>query len=68
MEAIGGKTTKLNLHLTLARYVDREIFERLKSSEIDYPAKCFCKSVAIYKKQHKAKAAYEVIGSVPFGG
>jgi 2'-5' RNA ligase len=68
MEAIGGKITKLNLHLTLARYVNRELFESLTSPEIIYPKSCICNSVAIYKKQLNAKGAYEVIGRVPFGG
>jgi len=68
MAAIGGKTTKLNLHLTLARYVNREIFDDLmKNPQIIYPKTCICKSVAIYKKQHKTKGAYQVIGNVPFG-
>ncbi len=69
MAAIGGKTTKLNLHLTLARYVNREIFDDLMNNpEIIYPKNCICKSVAIYKKQQKAKGAYQVIGNVEFGG
>ena len=67
MMAIGGKTTKLNLHLTLARYVSRELFESLQIPEISYPKSCVCESVAIYKKQQKAKGAYEVIGRVDFG-
>jgi hypothetical protein len=67
MDAIGGKTTKLNLHLTLARYVNREIFDDLINSKISFLENCTCKSVAIYKKQLKAKGSYEVIGSVTFG-
>jgi 2'-5' RNA ligase len=68
MRAIGGKTTKLNLHLTLARYVSREVFDVLNNADVEYPKSCLCKAVAIYKKQYKAKGAYEVIGRVPFGG
>ncbi|HLO43328.1 MAG TPA: 2'-5' RNA ligase family protein [Leadbetterella sp.] len=67
MNAIGGKITKLKLHLTLARYVSREIFDILQNSDISFPKNCLCKSVAIYKKQYKAKGAYEVIGKLPFG-
>lgn len=68
MDAIGGKTTKLKLHLTLARYVSREVFEVLKNSDIVYPKSFLCQSVAIYKKQQKARGPYEVIEKVPFGG
>jgi 2'-5' RNA ligase len=68
MSAIGGKTTKLNLHLTLDRYVSREVFEVLKNSDIVYPKSFLCESVAIYKKQHKARGPYEVIEKVSFGG
>ncbi|MCP9755516.1 hypothetical protein EGI26_10150 [Lacihabitans sp. CCS-44] len=68
MSAIGGKLTKLKLHLTLARYVSREVFEVLKNSDIEYPKSFICESVAIYKKQQKAKGPYEVIEKVPFGG
>ena len=67
MAAIQGKVTKLDLHLTLARYVNRELFEDIKLPEIIYPKSCICESVAVYKKQHKAKGAYEVIGKVQFG-
>lgn len=67
MAAIGGKVTKLDLHLTLARYVNPEIFDRLKQPDIIVPKTCHFGSVAIYKKEYKAKGSYEVIGSVDFG-
>jgi hypothetical protein len=66
MEAIQGKMTKLDLHLTLARYVNPEVLERLMQMNLDLPH-CMCRSVAIYKKEFKAKGAYEVIGRVEFG-
>lgn len=66
MEAIGGKVTKLpNLHLTLARYVSPELWEKFKDIEIDLK-QCLCSSVAIYKKEYKSKGAYQVIGKVDF--
>ncbi|MCE7039448.1 2'-5' RNA ligase family protein [Dyadobacter sp. CY312] len=67
MEAINGKVTKLDLHLTLARYVNPEVLERLMQIDIELPD-CTCRSVAIYKKEFKAKGAYEVVGRVGFGG
>ena len=67
MTAIGGKITKLDLHLTLARYVNPEIFERLKQPDIIVPKSCSFGSVAIYKKEYRAKGPYEVIGRVEFG-
>ena len=67
MTAIGGKVTKLpDLHLTLARYVSSEIWDKLKDTEINLQH-CLCSSVAIYKKEYKAKGAYQVIGKVNFG-
>lgn len=68
MDAIGAKTTKLKLHLTLARYVSREVFENLKNSDIVYPKSFLCQSVAIYKKQQKTRGPYDVIEKVSFGG
>jgi hypothetical protein len=66
MNTIGGKVTKLDLHLTLARYVSPELWEKLKDIDIKLQ-RCQCNSVAIYKKEHKAKGAYQVIGKVNFG-
>jgi hypothetical protein len=66
MEAIQGKVTKLDLHLTLARYVNAEVLERVRQMDIVLH-NCSCKSVAIYKKEFKSKGAYEVIGRVGFG-
>ena len=68
MTAIGGKITKLNLHLTLARYVDSGIFEKVKHPDIVYPKLCFSRSVAILKKVVGEKGAYRNIGVVEFGG
>ena len=67
MEAIQGKVTKLDLHLTLARYVNPEVLERLMQIDIDLH-NCTCRSVAIYKREFKAKGAYEVIGRIGFEG
>jgi hypothetical protein len=66
MAAIGGKVTKLDLHLTLARYLKSEHWERLKDVDIDFHS-CLCNSVAIYKKVYKGTEPYEVIGKVDFG-
>ena len=66
MEAIHGKVSKLDLHLTLARYVNPEVLERLIPMNLVLP-NCTCRSVAIYKKEFKAKGPYEVIGRVGFG-
>ena len=68
MIAIGGKITKLNLHLTLARYVDFGLFEKVKHPDIVYPKLCFSRSVAILKKVVGEKGAYRNIGVVEFGG
>jgi hypothetical protein len=67
MTAIGGKITKLKLHLTLARYVKREIYDELKKCDLPIPQSMVFNGVAIYKKQVKAKGAYEVIAKIPFG-
>lgn len=66
MAAIQGKVTKLDLHLTLARYVNRDVYERLKPMNLGLP-NCTCKEVALYKKEYKARGAYEVMGKVGFG-
>lgn len=68
MNAINGKITKLNLHLTLARYVDRALFESLQKPGIIYPKSCVCSSVAVLKKCVGEKGAYRNIGVVEFGG
>ncbi len=68
MTAINGKITKLNLHLTLARYVDRALFESLQNPGIIYPKSCVCSSVAVLKKCVGEKGAYRNIGVVEFGG
>jgi 2'-5' RNA ligase len=67
MTAIGGKITKLNLHLTLARYVNPELLELLKNPEVPYPKLTRCDSVALMKKEYKAKGAYTTITTIPFG-
>lgn len=67
MNAIGGKTTKLNLHLTLARYVNPTLFESLRDPAFSYPKNTVCASVAIMKKEYKAKGAYTTITTIPFG-
>lgn len=67
MTAIGGKITKLNLHLTLARYVNPELLELLKNPEVPYPKSTRCGSVALMKKEYKAKGAYTTITTIPFG-
>lgn len=67
MTAIGGKITKLNLHLTLARYVNPELLESLKNPEVPYPKTTRCESVAVMKKEYKAKGAYTTIIAIPFG-
>lgn len=67
MTAIGGKITKLNLHLTLARYVDFDLFEKVKHPDIVYPKMCTSRSVAILKKVVGEKGAYRNIGVVEFG-
>jgi hypothetical protein len=66
MTAIKGKITKLNLHLTLALHVNREVFESLQSSEIIYPKSCICSSVAVLKKRLGEKGAFMSIGEVEF--
>ena len=67
MAAIQGKITKLNLHLTLARYVNRELFDLMNEPDMIYPKSCICRSVAILKKRYKEKGAYVNIGTVDFG-
>lgn len=67
MTAIGGKITKLNLHLTLARYVNPSLFESLQNPAFSYPKNTVCASVAIMKKEYKAKGAYTTITTIPFG-
>ncbi|TDE17542.1 2'-5' RNA ligase family protein [Dyadobacter psychrotolerans] len=67
MTAVGGKITKLNLHLTLARYVNRELFDALQNPEVVYPQSCVCSSVAVLKKRIGEKGAYVNIGVVEFG-
>ncbi len=66
MEAIHGKVTKLNLHLTLARYVSSDVYDRIKSWGLSLPD-CFCGEVAIYKKPYKVKTSYDVIRRIGFG-
>lgn len=66
MKAIGGKVTKLDLHLTLARYVSAELWEVINGVDVKLQS-CFSDSVAIYKKQYKAKGAYQVINKIGFG-
>ncbi|WP_215238647.1 2'-5' RNA ligase family protein [Dyadobacter helix] len=67
MTAVQGKITKLNLHLTLARYVNRELFDLMNQHNIIYPKSCICRSVAILKKRDKEKGPYVNIGTVDFG-
>jgi len=67
MSAIQGKITKLKLHLTLARYVNSEHFERMKQPDIIYPKSCICQSVAVLKKRVGEKGAYVNIGVIQFG-
>jgi hypothetical protein len=67
MTTLGGKVSKLNLHLTLARYVDPGLMTRLKDSDIPYPKSTFCDGVALMKKEVKTKGAFSTIRTIPFG-
>lgn len=67
MKAIGGKPARLNLHLTLARYVHPDVFRSIQASGIIYPSSCTCRQVAVLKRKSGEKGAYSNIAIVPFG-
>jgi 2'-5' RNA ligase len=68
MEALNAKTTKLTLHLTLAKKVFPDLIQKFNVPEMVYPTNCTFDKVVILKKAYKGKGFYKAVATIPFGG
>ena len=67
MTALGVKTTKLKLHLTLARYAQFAYFDKFIDANIPYPSTSFFDKIVIYKRPYKSKEKYQTIATLRIG-
>jgi 2'-5' RNA ligase len=67
MERLMAKTTRLKLHLTLARDVSPDLLARFAEPGLNLPATCVLDKIAILKKPFKIRAPYKTIAIVPIG-
>lgn len=67
MTALGVKTTKLKLHLTLARYAQFAYFDKFTEESIPYPTSAFFDKIVIYKRPYKSKEKYQIIATLSIG-
>ena len=65
MAELIAKTTKLKLHLTLARNVSPELLLQFQNPDLNLPVTCLLDKIAILKKPYKSNVAYKNIDIVP---